>query len=1238
MKKQKLVGLTGLPFRSRIISHRVYLHVWLLLTIALLITGCSQAQIVIPNSGLSRLSVVLDNNYPPFTFLDKNGNLQGILIDRWQLWEKKTGIEVEITGMDWSSALERMQAGEFDIIDTIFETESRKIVYDFSQPYQKIDVPIYFNNKISGIVDADSLKGFSVAVKENDAAIEFLQKHGVENLVTYPSYESIIQAAADGEVVVFVVDKPPADYFLYQYQIAQDFNQTEPLYSGQFHRAVLKGNPALLEIVENGFAAITAEEYQAIDRKWYGSAVNSQLFVRNLMIIGAISLLVFILLIAWNRSLQSQVKRKTKVVLESEQKFRQIFETTAVGMTTINRVGGLISGNPAIQKILGYNKDEYCKLSIQQLTHPDERKNTEKHHHKLWMGEIDTYTAEKRNLHKDGHYIWGRVTNSLVKDSAGEPLFSIELFEDITEQKYTEKVRDSIFRIAQAAISSASLDELYSSIHRTLGEIMPVDNFYIALYDAASNLLHFPFFKDQYEEAAEPIEPGHGLSDYVMRMAKPLLADQTTFDKLLKEGEIELIGAKPVDWLGVPLIYNDVVIGVLTTQSYSEDTHFSQKDAEFLEFVSTQIAQAIELKRAEEDRRQSELRYRYLFEDSPVSIWEEDFSKVKNHLDELKAGGVTDFKQYFTDHPEEVSHCVSLIKVLDVNNQALKLTHAKSKSELFRKMNKILDTGHAFHFLPEILNIADGNTEFEWEGMNKTLDGQPIYVSMRWTAAEGHEETLSKVIITLIDISKSKKAESELLASEERYRNLVDNLGEGIVIIDQNNRFTFANPSANAIFGVTSGTLVKSRLSNYIQNELLEFIDQKLETLKSGESDTFELEIIRQDGESRYVQLFARPQFDHNHHFTGTFGIIHDITERKKFEEKKLIRSRFEEMLTNISTRFINVENEDIDNEINTVLKHIGQFESVDRAYVFRIDQKNKTMSNTHEWCREGVTTKLADLQNLPVNDFRWFMEQIICDPLIISNVKDLPGNASKEEKLFQKFGIKSLANFPMWVNLELVGFVGFDFVNKEHSWDLENVAMLQQFANIISNAIERSRLLKILEDKAIRDELTGVLNRRGFVQIANTELIRANRYHHPIGMILLDMDHLKKINDTFGHTAGDIALSEISKFCMKNIRENDILGRWGGDEFVILLPESDYQATLNVATRLQLSICEREINILGQDVQLSISAGVAMVDKDVTTIDELFKNADSALYLAKEDGRNRIKVFRSINRSTLSI
>jgi ABC-type amino acid transport substrate-binding protein len=186
--------------------------------------------------------------------------LQGILIDQWRLWEKKTGIKVEIQGMDWSEALRRMEAGEFDVIDTVFKTEARSAFLDFSKPYTRIEVPIFFQRDISGITDLKSLTGFPVAAKAGDAAIDLLKQNDITTVLLFNNYESIVKAAQQRKVNVFVVDAPPALYFLNKLDIGTQFRRSAPINVGEFHRAVRKGNTALLKTVEAGFAAITPGE------------------------------------------------------------------------------------------------------------------------------------------------------------------------------------------------------------------------------------------------------------------------------------------------------------------------------------------------------------------------------------------------------------------------------------------------------------------------------------------------------------------------------------------------------------------------------------------------------------------------------------------------------------------------------------------------------------------------------------------------------------------------------------------------------------------------------------------------------------------------------------------------------------------------------------------------------------------------------------------------------------------
>ncbi len=273
------------------------------------------------------LRVVMDNNYPPYVFLDADGEPQGILVDQWRLWEKKTGIRVEISAMDWGDALERMKAGEFDVIDTVFYTEERARFFDYSKPYQTIDVPIFFHRNISGISDARSLYGFSVAVKRGDAAVDWLRAAGVQQLVEYDSYEAIIQAARQGKVVVFVIDEPPALYLLYQNGLQSQFRYTHPLYSGAFHRAVSKGDGETLKLLEQGFDAIRPDEYRAIERKWEGVGRVDAKTLRALgMGAGALGA-VLLAMVLWNQALRLTVRQKTA---EQQRMIEELSEARAL--------------------------------------------------------------------------------------------------------------------------------------------------------------------------------------------------------------------------------------------------------------------------------------------------------------------------------------------------------------------------------------------------------------------------------------------------------------------------------------------------------------------------------------------------------------------------------------------------------------------------------------------------------------------------------------------------------------------------------------------------------------------------------------------------------------------------------------------------------------------------------------------------------------------------------------------
>lgn len=261
------------------------------------------------------ITVVLDDNYPPFSFRDSKGDLQGIAIDQWKLFQAKTGIKPIITGMEWNKAYSSMINEEFDVIDTISYNIEREKIFDYTKPYATIDVPIFWQKNITGITTVASLKGFPVGAKKGDNSINILKKNGITNIIEYDSAEAVIKAAMEQKLVIFVLGKPPGLYYLYKMQIQDNFNYSSSLYTSEFHRAVKEGDTKLLNTINEGFSKISKVEYESIDEKWFGKT-ESQFYKSKIFkfgLLGVIIIMIFaLLLIIWNRSLQRKVKEKTK--------------------------------------------------------------------------------------------------------------------------------------------------------------------------------------------------------------------------------------------------------------------------------------------------------------------------------------------------------------------------------------------------------------------------------------------------------------------------------------------------------------------------------------------------------------------------------------------------------------------------------------------------------------------------------------------------------------------------------------------------------------------------------------------------------------------------------------------------------------------------------------------------------------------------------------------------------------
>lgn len=267
-----------------------------------------------------------------------------------------------------------------------------------------------------------------------------------------------------------------------------------------------------------------------------------------------------------------------------------------------------------------------------------------------------------------------------------------------------------------------------------------------------------------------------------------------------------------------------------------------------------------------------------------------------------------------------------------------------------------------------------------------------------------------------------------------------------------------------------------------------------------------------------------------------------------------------------------------------------------------------------------GLEERMMSLQ-IPVSQETHYLSMYETGmPLAVADIQEYAALQSHTDINWAR----SMASAPLRSKGQVFGFLNLEssrpgFYNQKHA------DRLQAFADQAAVAIENARLYAEVQQYAITDELTDIYNRRGLFELGRREVERARRYGRSLAAVMIDTDHFKSINDNYSHGVGDHVLRVMADRWKSSIREVDILGRYGGDEFVILLPETDLTSALQVADRLRVAICGTKIVTPMGDIGVSVSVGVAEINNDVTTFDALLEKADQAMFQAKAGGKNQV-------------
>ena len=417
-----------------------------------------------------------------------------------------------------------------------------------------------------------------------------------------------------------------------------------------------------------------------------------------------------------------------------------------------------------------------------------------------------------------------------------------------------ESERLVMIEIIQALNLTSNLDELLRRMHRALESVVRAENCFIALHDNATGMFHFPFVADRHDVPPAPQKAGRTCSAYVFRTGRTLLANREKFDALVKSGEIELVGTPAAAWLGVPLRTPSGTIGVLVVQSYDDENAYSPRDVELIVSVASQIALAIERKRAEDELRKREEEHTIIFNSSPSIIVCKDAASII--LRANKAAG-----QFFGLSPEQLTgkHVSEVWPDVDGVSE--------------KEDREVLETGRSK------IGVLTGS---------RSASGEETILHTHRVPYRDHDGKVAGVIVFATDVTEQRRSR-ELLDNIRRQNDLIlQCAGEGICGVDSNGICTMVNPAVTALSGWSREDLLGKHVQDVLHHSRADgtrYTREEcplLEMFRDGIPRRVYDEVFwRKDGSSFPVEYFATP-IQEGGVVTGAVVTFRDVSEERR--------------------------------------------------------------------------------------------------------------------------------------------------------------------------------------------------------------------------------------------------------------------------------------------------------------------------------------------------------------------
>jgi PAS domain S-box-containing protein len=692
-------------------------------------------------------------------------------------------------------------------------------------------------------------------------------------------------------------------------------------------------------------------------------------------------------------------KRKVReALIRSNAQLKDLFDKANDLIQIFSSDGKFLFVNKTWKNRLGYEDHEIPLLRFENIIDESVREKTLQEVHSTTPGfpekKVDSVLISKTGQKIN---ISGTVYTSYKEE---KPVEIRGIFHDVTERVRVQKAQHISYRISDLALNSPNLDYLYQSIRNELQEILNADNFFIALFDRKRLELSFPYFVDENRDAGEPVEKRksrNGLTEYTIKREKPVIYRKEELLELEKDENISILGKIPAVWMGVPLKLEGGVIGLLCVQHYHDPDAYSTHDLELLEFISGQIAIAIDRKQKEEKIIEQAGRLNSIFESGTHMIWSVDrqfrfTSSNKNFQDFI-----------LLNAPEQNNYQLATYDMDEING-----------NRFWKEKYQLALNGEIVQFESKFRNIRTH------QGTWKSIVLSPIY---------SNQNSVREISGIAYDITENKSAQLALSENEEKFRNIFESFQDIYFRCDFKGRIIMLSPSVKEMLGYEPEELIGNDINSYyLYSKEARHLLKKL--LRDKTYRNFEASLVSKKGDIIQFICNVRLIYDANIHSAAIEGVARDITKIKEANLELKQAKEVAEKSLKVKELFLANMSHEIRTPMNGIIGMIDLMEGTtiteeQREYVRTIKKSSETLLN--------ILNDILDLSKIEAGKM-----QLRKTPVRLKNVL---------EKIYALFAQQALSKkIKLYYHLS---------DNLPEYLMIDETRLLQILSNLVSNAVK---------------------------------------------------------------------------------------------------------------------------------------------------------------------------------------